>query len=221
MHTSILKLYSAVPLESSNVFIGHFFSGFLAANDFGGSLDLDTVISQFQSSPSLYYASIAVGALDLSNKLPQVPAVERKDARVGALNAYRTSIVSVQKDLNNSDIRQSDASLWTTFFLGLFELMYDDTGEGFVKHFLYGTSKILQLRGPDAHISGAGRSFFLTVRVFEICRALIYAHYLEPTFLCQSSWTKLTENIRNESEIWHPKEVLFDLMISCSSLGNR
>lgn len=54
-----------------------------------------------------------------------------------------------------------------------------------MKHFLYGTSNMLRLRGPEAHLSGSGRSFFLTVRVFEICRALIYP---EPTFLCRPEW---------------------------------
>lgn len=98
--------------------------------------------------------------------------------------------------------------------------MYDVSGEGWVKHILYGTSKILQLRGPDAHLTGPGRSFFLTVRVFEICRSLIYS---EPTFLCEPSWRSLMSRIWDETlnNSWHPKEVLFDLMITCSTLSNR
>jgi hypothetical protein len=220
-HSPIQNLYSTVPLEKPIVFAGHFFSEFLAANDFAGALDLNTIITQFQSSPSLYYASIAVGALDLSNKLLQAPTRERKDARVGALTAYRTSIASFRKDIINGEVKQNDSSLWSTLFLSLFEFMYDDTGEGFVKHFLHGTSKILQIRGPDAHLRGTGRSFFQTVRVFEICRALIYANYSEPSFLCEPSWRELTKRISHQSEVWHPKEILFDLMIDCSSLSNR
>jgi hypothetical protein len=97
--------------------------------------------------------------------------------------------------------------------------MHDMTGEGWVKHILYGTSKILQLRGPNAHLTGPGQSFFLTVRVFEICRALIYS---EPTFLCQPEWMSLTANIwSKDAQAWHPKEYLFDLMIKCSSLSHR
>lgn len=98
--------------------------------------------------------------------------------------------------------------------------MHDMTGEGWVKHFLYGTSKMLQLRGPEAHRAGSGRSFFLTVRVFEICRALIYS---EPTFLCQPEWMSLMTKIWNEdvNNHWHPKEMLFDLMIICSSTSHR
>lgn len=99
--------------------------------------------------------------------------------------------------------------------------MYDVTGDGWVKHILYGTSKILQLRGPDAHLIGSGRSFFLTIRVFEICRALIYA---EPTFLADRDWVDLMKHIwddKDGSQEWHPKEGLFDLMIACSSLSHR
>lgn len=98
--------------------------------------------------------------------------------------------------------------------------MQDMTGEGWVKHFLYSTSKMLQLRGPEAHIAGPGWSFFLTVRVFEVCRALIYS---EPTFLCQPEWMSLMVKIENENDDneWHPKELLFDLMITCSSISHR
>jgi hypothetical protein len=32
--------------------------------------------------------------------------------------------------------------------------MYDVSGEGWVKHFLYGTSQLLQYRGPERHLTG-------------------------------------------------------------------
>jgi hypothetical protein len=97
--------------------------------------------------------------------------------------------------------------------------MRDKTGDGFVKH-LSGTSSLLRLRGPEAHISGPGRSFFLTVRVFEICRSLIYA---EPTFLCHPEWISLMMEIKREdiNNTLHPKEGLLDLMTECSSLSHR
>jgi len=100
------------------------------------------------------------------------------------------------------------------------QLMFDTTGDGWVKHILYGTSKILQLRGPNAHLNGCGRSFFLTVRLFEICRSCFYP---EPTFLGEASWTSLMGRMweGNLIEEWHPKESLLDLLVSCSSLGHR
>ncbi|GIJ92138.1 hypothetical protein Asppvi_011114 [Aspergillus pseudoviridinutans] len=176
-------------------------------------------MSEFQRSPSMYHASTALGALDLSRKALLTIPLERRDAAVGALTAYHTSIGQLKTEIVSNSVPR-DVSLWTTFFLGLFELMHDMTGEGWVKHFLYGTSNMLQLRGPEAHISGSGRSFFLTVRVFEICRALIYT---EPTFLCRPEWMSLTTKIWNEdlNNDWHPKEPLFDLMITCSSISHR
>jgi hypothetical protein len=98
--------------------------------------------------------------------------------------------------------------------------MYDVSGEGWVKHILYGTSKILQIRGPEAHLVGRGRSFFLTVRVFEICRSLIYN---EPSFLFEDGWTSLMSRMweGDFAGEWHPKEELFDLIVSCSSLSRR
>lgn len=98
--------------------------------------------------------------------------------------------------------------------------MYDVSGDGWVKHMLYGTSRMLQVRGPAAHLAGYGRLFFITGRVFEICRALIY---LEPTFLSDPPWVSLSKDIwNNETRVyWHPKEALFDLMLCCLNLSLR
>lgn len=98
--------------------------------------------------------------------------------------------------------------------------MYDVSGEGWVKHILYGTSKILQVRGPEAHLTGPGRSFFLTVRIFEICRSLIYT---EPSFLFIDDWVSLMGRMweGDFATEWHPKEALFDIMTSGASLSCR
>jgi hypothetical protein len=95
--------------------------------------------------------------------------------------------------------------------------MYDKTGEGWLKHILYGTSRILQLRGPLAYLIDPGRGFYLIVRIFEICRSLIYS---KPTFLSQPKWKSLMTDLREQSE-FHPKERLFDLMIECSSINQK
>lgn len=80
--------------------------------------------------------------------------------------------------------------------------------------------KILKARGPEAHLEGRGRSFFLTFRPFEICRSLIYS---EPSFLSEDGWINLTTRMWDGelASQWHPKEELFDLMVSCSSLARR
>ncbi len=108
-----------IPADRPSQFIRHFFSEFIARNDFAVSmLDLDTITSQFQTSPSLYHASIAVGALDLSKK----SASHGKEATVAALKSYRTSLISFHKEIQRTQIQRNDAGLWTTLFLGLFEV---------------------------------------------------------------------------------------------------
>ena len=93
--------------------------------------------------------------------------------------------------------------------------MYDVSGEGWKKHILYGTSKILKLRGPEAHLTGRGRSFFLTIRVFEICRSIILN---ETSFLAQGNWQSLMTRMweGDLADEWHPKEALFsyDILLS-------
>lgn len=97
--------------------------------------------------------------------------------------------------------------------------MYDNTGEGWLKHMLSGTKTIMQLRGPAAHLTGSGRSFFLVVRIFEICRALIYN---DSTFLAEPEWIDLMGKMwLKDCTGWHPMEALLDLMISCTSLSVR
>jgi hypothetical protein len=116
------RLCSKVPEANLSLFIKHFFSVFLVRNNFGGALDVGSIISQFQNSPSLYHASIAVGALDLSRNLLLSLATDRKDTALGALTAYRTSITTFQSDIMRKDAQIKEVNLWTTFFLGLFEV---------------------------------------------------------------------------------------------------
>ena len=98
--------------------------------------------------------------------------------------------------------------------------MYEPSGEGWIKHFLHGTAQLLQCRGPEAQLTGVGRQFFLTIRVFEVCRALIFT---KPTYLGLDVWRDLSAQIWVESKFpdWHPKEALLDLMVSCSALALR
>ncbi|EAW19348.1 uncharacterized protein NFIA_093100 [Aspergillus fischeri NRRL 181] len=120
-HLPTLRLCPKVSEGSSALFVKHFFSDFLARNDFGGPLDLGSIMSEFQRSPSMYHASIALGALDLSRKtLLNIP-LERKDAAVGALTAYHTSIAKLKVEIVSNSV-PPDVNLWTTFFLGLFEV---------------------------------------------------------------------------------------------------
>jgi hypothetical protein len=80
-------------------------------------------------------------------------------------------------------------------------------------------SRIIQMRGPDAHITGPGRSFFLTSRVFELSRALITS---SQTFLAEPAWKDLLNRIwAEDSSDWHPKESLFDIIADVVTLSQE
>ncbi|KAG9237682.1 hypothetical protein BJ875DRAFT_369527 [Amylocarpus encephaloides] len=207
-------LAPAISEDPSTRFARHFFTVFILKNDFAvASLDVDTITSSFQTSPSLHHAIIAIGALSLSKRVP----ARRKDNVLRALASYRTALLESQKALQEQDVRPNDSGLWNSFFLGLFELMLDSTGESWLKHILFGTSKMLQVRGPQAHVAGPGRAFFLTIRVFEICRSLIYS---DATFLMDNEWKAVMGRMWEDefSREWHPKEDMLDLMIECSGV---
>lgn len=217
-----LQLTSNVSIDDDGFLLQHFFGSFIKRNDFTGigKPDLDGLIVGFQSSSGLCEAIIAVSALDISRGHTSTAYLTQKITESRALATYSASVTATQTEIEENTILTNEHALWTTFFLGLFELMYDVSGEGWLRHILYGTSKLLQLRGPNAHRDGRGRSFFITVRVFEICRALIYN---ENTFLCDDQWGRLTEELwEGESQLdWHPKEALLDLMVACASLSYR
>ena len=99
------------------------------------------------------------------------------------------------------------------------KLMTDATGQGWVQHLVGGTSKALLAAGPTVCLTGRGKRFFTEIRMFEVCRAIIFN---EPTFLANSEWRILTASI-------HPNEqgkdcglnALMDIITSCSTLRVR
>ncbi|SPO01485.1 uncharacterized protein DNG_04158 [Cephalotrichum gorgonifer] len=108
-----------------------------------------------------------------------------------ALESYAHSITSLRTAMSaEQDVAVPRANvLWTTFFLGLFELMQDSSGHGWLQHMIYGTSRALIASGPSACTSGSTRTFFAQARTFEVCRAIIFN---EPTFLAQPEWMDVT-----------------------------
>jgi hypothetical protein len=98
--------------------------------------------------------------------------------------------------------------------------MYDASGDGWIVHMLYGTSQILKYLGSQACLSGPARQFSLTICIFELTRALLST---QKTFLSDPEWQILMEQLWVDDCVhgWHPKEALFDIIISCLSLGVR
>jgi hypothetical protein len=95
----------------------------------------------------------------------------------------------------------------------LLQLMYDPTGEGWIKHTMFGTSKILQHLGSEAFRSGVGLSFFNQMKMFEVSRSLLFS---ESSFLVENSWVNLMHTNTIMYLDVHPIHNLLNLMIRCS-----
>ncbi|EFQ91153.1 hypothetical protein PTT_12083 [Pyrenophora teres f. teres 0-1] len=206
----------------------YFFACFLPMNTVhgGGCLFQGQLEDMMHITPDLRDALCALAALHRS-RLAQSTTVtgKRLEPPDGALQLYGRSVKSVNRRIVCNTFAGDCSMLWTTFFLGLFELMCDRTGNNWLAHFLHGTCAILRvqqpssLSGEDQH-STYTRTFFLTTRIFEISRALIYS---ELTFLSNPEWTDALARLWSGegAAVWHPKESLFDMLPSISELSIR
>lgn len=97
--------------------------------------------------------------------------------------------------------------------------MSDTTGQGWVQHLVHGTSNALVATGPSAFESGLGKRFFTEIRIFEVCRAIVFN---EPTFLAEPEWQNLAAKLQVlEADDSHPLDALLDIIVLCSTLRVR
>lgn len=118
-----------VPLDLQSHLSKHFFEAFMIANDFAVSASLDVaVIAKLRlGSSSLQIATMAIAALDASRNSQVLSPTEKMKAGELALGAYRKSVICLQKDIEDECVLRSDAFLWSTFFLGIFEVILHST----------------------------------------------------------------------------------------------
>ncbi|KAJ6010268.1 hypothetical protein N7499_004329, partial [Penicillium canescens] len=170
------------------------------------------------TSPVLYNAVIAVGALEANRHFAGRTLLGEEPPYVDSMTSYHKSMGILRSCLGKSNVMQREDVLWATFFLGLFELLSDDSGEGWVKHMLYGTSKMLQLAGPSDCMSSARRIFYDLFRILEASRALLYN---EETILSQECWLRLQKTLSNNASRWEPMEEIITIMIQTSAFSLR
>ncbi|EDU39451.1 Fungal-trans-2 domain containing protein [Pyrenophora tritici-repentis] len=206
----------------------YFFACFLPMNTVhsGSYLFQGQLEDMMHVTPDLRDALCAVAALHRSRLAQSTTATgKHPEPPDVALQLYGRSVKSINRRIMCNTFAGDCSMLWTTFFLGLFELMCDPTGNNWLAHFLHGTCAILRLLQPsslackDQH-STYTRTFFLTTRIFEISRALIYS---EPTFLSEAVWANALARFWSGegAAVWHPKESLFDMLPSVSELSIR
>ncbi|KEQ60476.1 uncharacterized protein M437DRAFT_77211 [Aureobasidium melanogenum CBS 110374] len=206
-----LRISQKPNFDHSNEILKIFLTRFVSENDFTGLpstwfLDIQT---HFATDMAVHHAIKALSALYACQK----DSTNRLQNQRLALKSYQTAVLSVKKVINGPDARIEQPLLSSTFLLGLFELMYDPTGQGWIKHTMYGTSKLVQFLGPEAFRSGLGLSFFTQTKMFEVSRCLIFS---ESSFLIQKPWMELHYSSDSSESDTHPLDDLLDLMIKCS-----
>ncbi|KAJ0420114.1 hypothetical protein BJY00DRAFT_143186 [Aspergillus carlsbadensis] len=213
-------LTNVVKRDQSTQYLNAFVS-FIQQNAFTANLSVIILdlLPLIPTSPVLRHAAMAVGALHAKRNSVEREPIGRKSSPLAAINSYHLSMVALQACLGDDDVMQRDDVLWATFFLGLFELLSDHSGEGWVKHMLYGTSKMLQLAGPGSCMSPLRRPFYDLFRVLEASRSLLYN---EETILSQDCWIRFQR--AGGSDIttrWEPMEEIITLMILTSAFSLR
>ncbi|THY02967.1 hypothetical protein D6D03_04730 [Aureobasidium pullulans] len=189
--------------DGSNI-LNIFLTKFVQENSFTGCsstwfLDIQ---AHFASSAAVHHAISALSALRLESSPKSEGRLEGLPDRsedIHSCSGFSRYIMFVPSAI---------ASLLTCV-----ELMYDPTGEGWIQHTMYGTSKILQHLGPDAFRSGLGLNFFHQMRMFEVSRSLIFS---ESSFLVEAPWRDLMKGTGTDNMSDHPIESLLALMLRCS-----
>ncbi|KAL6895179.1 hypothetical protein HDV57DRAFT_207 [Trichoderma longibrachiatum] len=138
-----------------------------------------------QTSPPLRDLAIAIGALDAARRVYVRSSPERESPQLVAYRSYGRSLQSLQQRLKTPEAAACDDVAWISFLLGLFELMSESSGDAWVNYMFSGTSKVLQLAGPDACSSPLQQRLFSVFRVLEANRAILYG---DATFLSEKKW---------------------------------
>ncbi|KAH6971083.1 hypothetical protein BKA56DRAFT_558426 [Ilyonectria sp. MPI-CAGE-AT-0026] len=174
------------------------------------------IVRRIHTSQPLRDLTLAIGALEAS-RTPSVRCSLFRDSPLCiAFSFYGKSMQTLNHKLETTDALHCDDVLWSTFLLGLFELMTEASGEQWAKHMLYGTSMIFQLGGPKKRLSAVGEKLFSAFRVLEAHRAIIYGDH---TFLSQDSWIKYQASLATKPP--EPNESILEIMIRISSFAQR
>ncbi|CEN60921.1 hypothetical protein ASPCAL07592 [Aspergillus calidoustus] len=140
---------------------------------------------------------------------------------LGAMSASRLgtrAISTLRVSLSDKSHARGDDVLWATFLLGLFELLCEGSGDGYISHVFYGTSMLLRLVPPSSSMSPLRRAFYDIFRVCEASRALPHS---ETTILSEPTWLRFQEAHQGSGDHWNPLEEITTLMIETSAFNLR
>ncbi|KAL7939266.1 fungal-specific transcription factor domain-containing protein [Trichoderma chlorosporum] len=202
-----------------------YFDVFIGRNNFTGKerslVDEVKQLSGLHSSSYLMDAMLSLGAIQ-AVKLNARDVPPRNECLATALEYYSKSIIGLRDSINSPMKGDGlhNTVLWTTLFLGLFELINDETGDGWQQHMTHGTAKALEASGPFKCRAGPSRKFFVQARIFEVLRTILGN---ESTFLTQPEWMDLSRQMwtGEHGDEWHPLDSLLDIMVMISNLRVR
>lgn len=198
-------------------------------------------MSELQTVPYFLNSIRALGAIQAFQLAP--PGQQRQDTYT-SYALYSQAVIGLRKSLDRQDEAMSDskrtALLWTTLFLGMFEvctvfyriyscwhrthtaqLMSDTSGMGWVQHMVHGTGKGLAASGPSICLTEAGARMFQQAKMFELCRTIVFN---DQSFLTRPEWIRASQNLWSVdgfSDEWQPLDSLVDIMLLCPDLRHR
>ncbi|CAK7235518.1 hypothetical protein SBRCBS47491_009321 [Sporothrix bragantina] len=242
--------YWLASTDATATFYLHHFYAFVRRNDFTGKASaVQQDLQQLgRLGPATYLrdAMLAIGAMHAANtsSYPGDSSLSSTTTsgvgRRAALEYYAAAVSGLSRTLATTscdmppDADLRDAVLWTTLFLGFYELMSESPGKGWQLHMVHGTARALRASGAATCRRGRARTFFLQARVFEVFRAIVCS---DATFLTEPEWTNLLEEMwvgqdgeprKNRGpdddggyQPWHPLDALLDLIVLCTKLRFR
>ncbi|ATY59336.1 Zn(2)-C6 fungal-type DNA-binding domain [Cordyceps militaris] len=228
--SSVVRRKAAAPrpgpaLDDARYF--YYFDVFAQRNSFTGknhSFTMDVrQMAELQTVPYFLNSIRALGAIQASRLTP--PKSRHAGDAYTSYTLYSKAVVGLRKSLDEREGKMADSSrtalLWTTLFLGMFELMSDTSGMGWLQHMVHGTAKGLAASGPSICATPAGARMFLQAKMFEVCRTIVFN---DQSFLTRPEWRKASEQLWTNgsfSDEWRPLDALVDLMLLCPDLRYR
>ncbi len=208
------SLSTSMLQNSASVAVEYFFQQFLPTNSFSGlsSTYMYDVHLYSQSCPQVYHAVAAVGALSIR----RCSGTKNPNWSRLAFESYERSLKALHSHLQAADSTGDQLqSLWSILLLGVFELMQDRTGQGFLQHLNLGVAQVVEYLGPQAFRQGQARRFFLEMQLLEVNKSILLS---QPSLLARTAWRELTEHSSQDgtAEACHVLETLPDIM-ACSS----
>ncbi|CAG9982571.1 unnamed protein product [Clonostachys byssicola] len=177
------------------------------------SSDLLPLIS---SSKPLKDLALAIGALEASRRGYLHTHRGADSPQVASFGFYGRSIEAFQKQIQTSQGIEKEDVLWTTLFLGIFDLMSENSGDGWANHMSYGVSRILQAVKPVDDPSPLRMTLLDAFKTLEANRAILYGN---GSFLGEECWSSHLPRPITQPPGTMPS--IIQLMLEVSSFSQR